>query len=273
MVAPPPLSDDAPPARSGEGEAAESTPSFYQNLGTLVRSYMTAEQAKARFPPYTKGSPKTRFYRCDLPHNVPWSPVPVGFCNVPWRTMRRRHFNGKCQQTLRTGFTTRTCLSRAERQRLLKENSSKKRSLALDAERLGKGGGEPSPSSSKECQTIMPPMGNATAEAVSCESPNSSFSNEGPPPLPPLPPPISPPPPLQSQQPELQQRPLIPPPLLQPLQVPLPPTGLPTPVHNPFGLIAQDHHVANTLSDLSGFDETDAGSDRAWLDILLNLSA
>ena len=121
---------------AGAAPPAREPPVMYQELGAEARKFVSVAEAKANFPAYTKGSPKNKTYRCDLPHVVPWASVPVGFCNVPWRTMRRRHCNGQCQLTERTGFTTRTGLSRSDRQRLLRDLSqSKERDKTIERAR------------------------------------------------------------------------------------------------------------------------------------------
>ena len=105
-------------------------PEYYVDQSSRVRQRLKAQEAIEMFPAYTPGSTKKGKYRWDMPHIVPWSAEPVGFCNVPWRTMRRSHFNGKCQERGRiAGYTAPSGLSRTERQSTLRRVKEQRESL------------------------------------------------------------------------------------------------------------------------------------------------
>jgi len=105
-------------------------PKQYFDQGSRERKMMPAEEVVKKYRSYVPGSTKKGRYRCDLPHCVPWSPDAVGFCNVPWRTMRRSHFNGKCQERGRiAGYTAPSGLSRTERQSTLRRVKEQRESL------------------------------------------------------------------------------------------------------------------------------------------------
>lgn len=146
------------------GGPAGGSPQMYFDVGRREEGLLTREEAHARFPAYEARASKKGHYRCDLPHRVPWSAEPVGFCNVPWRTIRRSHADGQCQFKSRIGFTAPSGRDRTSRQAALRDLKRKCRHLESEASR-GRASSECSPEETNNTTgDASPPLGSRTSE-------------------------------------------------------------------------------------------------------------
>ena len=237
-------------------------PEYYIDQSSRVRQRLKAQEAIEMFPAYTPGSSKKGKYRCDMPHCVPWSAEPVGFCNVPWRTMRRSHFNGKCQQQGRViGYTAPSGLSRTERQTALKEVREKRKLYELETAALQEGEVDADDANGQMLPKLLqpdaavvpapaaaPPALPPPPPAAPAPSPSPSF----PPPPPPPPPPHT----LRREPPAaLPPAPMLP---VNPFPVVKNPWDLEVPMYGGSALDVPSKRAKNEELAAANIDDLDA---------------